>query len=85
MGGRQAAIVADAGALHMGLGVGGLHLTGIVRLRRLAVVSLHRMLLCIAHRSMVHAGRTNRIGSGTAGLGLGTGNGYSGQAEDELQ
>lgn len=68
--GCQAGVIADARALDMRLRVGGLHLAGVVRLRRLAVVALHRVLLRAAHGGVVHAGRTDRVGGGAAGLGL---------------
>lgn len=84
-GWRQTAIIADAGALHMRLRVRCLHLAGVVRLRGLAIVSLHRMLLGVAHRGVIHARCANRVGSGSTGFGLGAGNGHGGNAEDELQ
>lgn len=85
MSGSKTTIVADARALHMRLRVRRLHLAGIVRLRGLAVVTLHRVLLCVAHGGVVHAGRTNRVGSGAAGLGLCAGNRHRGNAEHELK
>jgi len=51
--GRQAGVIADARALDMGLRVGRLHLAGVVRLRGLAVVALHRVLLGAAHGYLI--------------------------------
>lgn len=77
--GRQAAVVADAGALDVRLRVGGLDLGGVVRLRRLSVVTLHRVLLRAADGGVVDARGADGVGGRAAGLRLDGGSGEEGQ------